>query len=100
MFDSYPVPMEWGPDDLLFRNQASIVAFTVPENFKAGNGVSIVGTHTDSPNLKVSDTAGAPGTTAQHCEQLRPVSKMAKNGYLQVACETYGGTWHSLEGPK
>lgn len=61
------------------RNQSSIIAFTVPSNFTPGNGVSIVGTHTDSPNLK-----------------LRPISKRTKYGYLQVACETYGGgLWHT-----
>jgi len=34
------------------RNQSSLIAFTVPAGFKPGSGVSIVGTHTDSPNLR------------------------------------------------
>ncbi|KAJ7937154.1 aspartyl aminopeptidase [Mycena leptocephala] len=61
------------------RNQASLVAFTLPQKWKQGAGVSIVATHVDSPNLKV-----------------RPVSKRSKEGYLQVGVETYGGgIWHS-----
>ncbi|KAJ7095282.1 aspartyl aminopeptidase [Mycena belliarum] len=61
------------------RNQTSLVAFTLPQKWKQGAGVSIVATHVDSPNLKV-----------------RPVSKRTKEGYLQVGVETYGGgIWHS-----
>ncbi|KAJ7499021.1 aspartyl aminopeptidase [Mycena latifolia] len=61
------------------RNQASLVAFTLPQKWKQGAGVSVVATHVDSPNLKV-----------------RPVSKRTKEGYLQVGVETYGGgIWHS-----
>ncbi|KAI0321826.1 aspartyl aminopeptidase [Amylostereum chailletii] len=61
------------------RNQSSLLAFTVPQKWQPGAGVSIVATHVDSPNLRV-----------------RPVSKRSKNGYLQVGVETYGGgIWHS-----
>ncbi|KAF8341629.1 aspartyl aminopeptidase [Cantharellus anzutake] len=61
------------------RNQSSLIALTVPIGFKPGSGVSIVGTHTDSPNLRI-----------------RPVSKKSNVGYLQVACELYGGgIWHT-----
>ncbi|KAJ7179893.1 aspartyl aminopeptidase [Mycena crocata] len=61
------------------RNQASLMAWTLPKNWKQGAGVSIVATHVDSPNLKV-----------------RPVSKRTSEGYLQVGVETYGGgIWHS-----
>jgi aspartyl aminopeptidase len=61
------------------RNQASLLAFTIPPNWKPGTGVSIVATHVDSPNLRV-----------------RPVSKKSNVGYLQVGVETYGGgIWHS-----
>ncbi|KAI0693785.1 aspartyl aminopeptidase [Cytidiella melzeri] len=61
------------------RNQAAILAFALPQNWKAGAGLSIIATHIDSPNLRV-----------------RPVSKKTKYGYLQVGVETYGGgIWHS-----
>ncbi|OAX43872.1 peptidase M18, aminopeptidase I [Rhizopogon vinicolor AM-OR11-026] len=61
------------------RNQSSLVAFTLPPNWKQGAGLSIVATHVDSPNLKV-----------------RPISKREQIGYLQVGVETYGGgVWHS-----
>ncbi|KAF8169712.1 peptidase M18 [Mycena galopus ATCC 62051] len=58
------------------RNQAALVAFTLPQKWKQVVGVSIVATHVDSPNLKV-----------------RPVSKHAKEGYLQVGVVESG--WHS-----
>ncbi|PCH41261.1 aspartyl aminopeptidase [Wolfiporia cocos MD-104 SS10] len=61
------------------RNQSSIVAFTIPQKWKPGAGVSIVATHIDSPNLRI-----------------RPISKKSKLGYLQVGVETYGGgLWHT-----
>ncbi|EKM59371.1 uncharacterized protein PHACADRAFT_249819, partial [Phanerochaete carnosa HHB-10118-sp] len=61
------------------RNQSALLAFTLPQKWEPGVGVSIIATHVDSPNLRV-----------------RPVSKKAKLGYLQVGVETYGGgIWHS-----
>ena len=60
----------------LTRNDSSLIAFVVgsePE-FK------IIGAHTDSPNLR-----------------LKPQAVYAKNGYLQLGVEVYGGvllsTW-------
>jgi len=56
-----------------------LLAFTIPKNWRPGAGVSIVGTHVDSPNLRI-----------------RPISKRSASGYLQVGIETYGGgIWHS-----
>lgn len=62
------------------RNQSSLVAFAIGQKYRPGNGVHIVGAHTDSPNLRV-----------------RPTSTRTKEGYLQCSVETYGGglwaTW-------
>ncbi|KAI0750906.1 aspartyl aminopeptidase [Daedaleopsis nitida] len=64
---------------LLKPNQSALLAFTIPQGWQPGAGVSIVATHVDSPYLRV-----------------RPVSKKSKSGYLQVGVETYGGgIWHS-----
>jgi len=48
-----------------FRNQSSLLAFTVPRKWHAGSGVSIVGTHVDSPNLRVHLFSLHPGITAE-----------------------------------
>ncbi|KAG8388081.1 hypothetical protein BUALT_Bualt02G0088000 [Buddleja alternifolia] len=52
-----------------------------PYHYKyiAGNGIYIIGAHTDSPCLK-----------------LKPVTKVSKGGYLEVGVQTYGGgLWHT-----
>ncbi|PWY97417.1 hypothetical protein BCV70DRAFT_233825 [Testicularia cyperi] len=56
------------------RNQSALVAFAIGEKYQPGNGVHVVGAHTDSPNF-----------------QIKPVSKRTKDGYLQCGVETYGG---------
>lgn len=56
------------------RNGSSIIAFSVGQKWIPGNGIAIVGAHTDSPTLRI-----------------KPVSKSVSNGYIQVKCETYGG---------
>lgn len=56
------------------RNQSALVAFAVGAKYEPGNGVHVVGAHTDSPNF-----------------QIKPVSKKTRDGYLQCGVETYGG---------
>lgn len=56
------------------RNGLSIIAFSVGENYKNGDGIAIVGAHTDSP-----------------CLRIKPISKKTLEGFIQVGVEQYGG---------
>ncbi|RXW14396.1 hypothetical protein EST38_g11454 [Candolleomyces aberdarensis] len=77
--DEWEKDIQPGGKYYFVRNQAALVAFTLPQTWKQGAGLSIVATHVDSPNLKI-----------------RPISKRTKQNYLQVGVETYGGgIWHS-----
>ncbi|KAH6819450.1 Zn-dependent exopeptidases superfamily protein, partial [Perilla frutescens var. frutescens] len=71
--------LEAGKKYYFTRNHSTIVAFAVGKKYVAGNGIYIVGAHTDSPCLK-----------------LKPVTKVTKGGYLEVGVQTYGGgLWHT-----
>jgi len=77
--DDWEADLQAGGKYYFTRNQSSLLAFSVPKKWQPGSGVSIVGTHVDSPNLRI-----------------RPISKRSSSGYLQVGIETYGGgIWHS-----
>ncbi|KAI0729385.1 aspartyl aminopeptidase [Fomitopsis betulina] len=77
--DDWESDIKGGGKFYVTRNQSCILAFTIPQKWKAGGGVSVVATHVDSPNLRV-----------------RPISKKTKATYLQVGVETYGGgLWHT-----
>lgn len=62
------------------RNTSSLIAFSVGSSYRNGNGVAIVGAHTDSP-----------------CLRIKPISKKNKEGFMQIGVEVYGGmlahTW-------
>eukprot|EP00462_Mataza_sp_D1_P018643 CAMPEP_0175139328 /NCGR_PEP_ID=MMETSP0087-20121206/10841_1 /TAXON_ID=136419 /ORGANISM="Unknown Unknown, Strain D1" /LENGTH=476 /DNA_ID=CAMNT_0016422325 /DNA_START=42 /DNA_END=1472 /DNA_ORIENTATION=- len=62
------------------RNQSTIFAFAVGNQWKPGNGFCIQAAHTDSPVFKV-----------------KPISKITKGNMLGVGVECYGGglwnTW-------
>ena len=56
------------------REQSSLVAFAVGQNYQSGNGIIVIGTHTDSPCLK-----------------LKPISKITSGGICEIGVQTYGG---------
>ncbi|KAI0069151.1 aspartyl aminopeptidase [Artomyces pyxidatus] len=77
--ENWETDLQAGGKYYFTRNQSSLLAFTIPQKWQPGAGVSIVATHVDSPNLRI-----------------RPISKRVASGYLQVGVETYGGgIWHS-----
>ena len=67
------------------RNKSTLVAFSVGENYMPGMGFKIIGSHTDSPNLKVKP------------HSKRTTSKNGgSSGSIQIGVECYGGgLWHT-----
>ena len=77
--ENWTKSVEPGKSYYTTRNGSSIIAFGIGGKWKPGNGIGIVGAHTDSPCLKV-----------------KPVSKKFTEGYMAVGVETYGGgIWHT-----
>lgn len=67
------------------RNKSTLVAFCVGKNYQPGKGFKIIGSHTDSPNLKVKPRS------------KRTTSKLGgPSGVIQLGVECYGGgLWHT-----
>ena len=61
------------------RNGTTIIAFTIGNNYKPGQGFTVIGAHTDSPCLKV-----------------KPNACSAKSDSLMLNTQPYGGgLWHT-----
>ena len=87
--------VEWNEDDddqlapggkyYFTRNRSTLVAFAIGSNYAPGSGFKIIGSHTDSPNLKVKPYSKR--TTAKGG---------GSSGAIQLAVECYGGgLWHT-----
>ncbi|KAA8916402.1 hypothetical protein TRICI_001446 [Trichomonascus ciferrii] len=77
--ENWESKLEKGSKYFVTRNGSSIIAFGIGAKWAPGNGISIVGAHTDSPTFRV-----------------KPKSKKTNAGYHQVGIETYGGgLWHT-----
>lgn len=71
--------MKPGQRSYFTRNDSSIIAIRVGDAYKPGNGLKIIGAHTDSPNF-----------------QVKPKSKAVKGSFEGVAVQCYGGgLWHT-----
>ena len=67
------------------RNKSTLVAFAIGYQYQPSNGFKIIGSHTDSPNLKVKPYS------------KRTLSKDGGvSGMRQLSVECYGGgLWHT-----
>jgi len=79
--DSWVDQLQVGGKYFLTRNQSTLVAFGVGNEFKVdgSSGFTIIGAHTDSP-----------------CPRLKPVSTLKKGQFHMLNIQTYGGgLWHT-----
>jgi len=71
LYEEDKLELERGQKYFVTRNDSSIIAFTYPEDAK---DYTMVGTHTDSPNLK-----------------LKPKPVIKEHGVVKFGVESYGG---------
>jgi aspartyl aminopeptidase len=77
--DSWSSSLKNGGKYYFTRNGSTLAAFAIGKQWKAGNPLAMIGTHTDSPVLRI-----------------KPISKKKNEGFLQVGVECYGGgLWHT-----
>lgn len=77
--EANPWALSPGQSYFFLRNGTTLIAFTVGCEYKAGNGYTVVGAHTDSPCLKIKPN---------------PCSK--KGDALVLNTQPYGGgLWHT-----
>lgn len=66
-------------------NKSALVAFSIGGAYEKGNGMKIIGGHTDSPNLKVKP-----------CSKRNGNGSASAGNCLQLAVECYGGgLWYT-----
>jgi aspartyl aminopeptidase len=80
---SWSNSLKRGEKYFFIKNDSSIVAFALGGKFVPGNGIKLIGAHTDSPNLKVKPNS-----------RRKNVSGPANMVQLNVECYG-GGLWHT-----
>lgn len=73
-----PFALHAGDRAYVVRGDSSLIAFHVGTEEPARGGFSLIGSHTDSPNLR-----------------LKPKPDLVRNGYRQLAVEPYGGVLYT-----
>ena len=73
-----PFVLHPGDRAYVVRGGSSLIAFQVGTDEPARSGFSLIGAHTDSPNLR-----------------LKPMPDLVRNGYRQLAVEPYGGVLYT-----